>query len=61
MLGDLHCHTTLSDGSSSVEDLVLYAKRSGMDFIALTDHADSILIYVGNVQINQLTPTNSTV
>lgn len=38
MLGDLHCHTTLSDGSSSVEDLVLYAKRSGMDFIALTDH-----------------------
>ncbi|MBR5558788.1 MAG: PHP domain-containing protein [Oscillospiraceae bacterium] len=38
MIGDLHCHTTLSDGSSSLEDLILYGKRSGMDFIALTDH-----------------------
>lgn len=38
MIGDLHCHSTLSDGSSSLEDLVVYGKRSGMDFIALTDH-----------------------
>ena len=38
MIGDLHCHTSLSDGSSSLEDLILYAKRGGMDFIALTDH-----------------------
>ena len=38
MIGDLHCHSTLSDGSSSLEDLIFYAKRSGMDYIALTDH-----------------------
>ncbi len=38
MIGDLHCHTTLSDGSSSLEDLTLYGKRGGMDFIAITDH-----------------------
>ena len=38
MIGDLHCHTRLSDGSSSIEDLIFYAKRAGMDFVALTDH-----------------------
>lgn len=38
MIGDLHCHTSLSDGSSSLEDLILYGKRGGMDFIAVTDH-----------------------
>ncbi|MBP0962706.1 MAG: PHP domain-containing protein [Oscillospiraceae bacterium] len=38
MIGDLHCHSTLSDGSSSLEDLVLYAKNAGLDYIALTDH-----------------------
>ena len=38
MIGDLHCHTTLSDGSSSLEDLILYAKHGGMDFVAVTDH-----------------------
>ena len=38
MIGDLHCHTIMSDGSSSLEDLILYGKRGGMDFIAVTDH-----------------------
>lgn len=38
MIGDLHCHTHLSDGSMSLDDLIFYAKRAGLDFIALTDH-----------------------
>ncbi len=38
MLGDLHCHTRLSDGSSTIDDLVFYAKRGGLDFVAITDH-----------------------
>lgn len=38
MIGDLHCHTRLSDGSMSIDDLVYYAKRAGMDFVAVTDH-----------------------
>lgn len=38
MIGDLHCHTRLSDGSMSIDDLVFYAKRAGLDFIAVTDH-----------------------
>ncbi len=38
MIGDLHCHTLLSDGSTGIEDLVFSAKRGGMDFVAITDH-----------------------
>lgn len=38
MIGDLHCHTRLSDGSMSIDDLIFYAKRAGLDFIAVTDH-----------------------
>lgn len=38
MIGDLHCHTRLSDGSMSLDDLVFYAKRAGLDFVAVTDH-----------------------
>ena len=38
MLGDLHCHSKLSDGSMSIEDIVFYAKRCGLDVIALSDH-----------------------
>lgn len=38
MIGDLHCHTRLSDGSMSIDDLVFYSKRAGLDFVAITDH-----------------------
>ncbi|MBQ9939023.1 MAG: PHP domain-containing protein [Oscillospiraceae bacterium] len=38
MIGDLHCHTRMSDGSLGIEELITYAKRAGMDFIAITDH-----------------------
>lgn len=38
MIGDLHCHTKLSDGSMGIEELVAYAKRMGLDFLSITDH-----------------------
>lgn len=38
MIGDLHCHTRLSDGSMNLDDVIFYAKRAGLDFIAITDH-----------------------
>lgn len=38
MIGDLHCHTKASDGSMSVDEIVFYAKRAGLDFLAVTDH-----------------------
>ncbi len=38
MIGDLHCHTIFSDGTTGIDDLVFHAKRGGMDFVAITDH-----------------------
>ena len=38
MIGDLHCHTRVSDGSTGIDDVVLYAKRGGLDFVAITAH-----------------------
>ncbi|EOS63897.1 MULTISPECIES: PHP domain-containing protein [unclassified Anaerotruncus] len=38
MIGDLHCHTRMSDGALGVDDLILYARRGGLDFVAVTDH-----------------------
>ncbi|MGA2029046.1 MAG: PHP domain-containing protein [Verrucomicrobiota bacterium] len=35
---DLHLHTNFSDGTFSPEELVLYAQKSGLSCIALTDH-----------------------
>ena len=39
--GDLHLHTTASDGSNSIEELVAEAKRRGYEYIAVTDHSKS--------------------
>ena len=38
MIGDLHCHTKLSDGSLGIEDIISHAKRTGIDFLSITDH-----------------------
>ena len=38
MGGDLHCHTRLSDGSLGIDDLIILAKKQGVNKIAITDH-----------------------
>lgn len=38
MKADLHCHTKMSDGSLSVDELIGLAKRAGVDALAVTDH-----------------------
>ena len=38
MKGDLHVHTTLSDGSLGMEEIIAQAKRIGLDFVSITDH-----------------------
>jgi DNA polymerase (family 10) len=39
--GDLHAHTTLSDGRSSLEDMVAAAEKRGYKYLAVTDHSAS--------------------
>lgn len=34
---DLHCHTKLSDGSLGIDDLIILAKKRGIDTISITD------------------------
>jgi DNA polymerase (family 10) len=36
--GDLHCHTTWSDGRDSLERMVLAARERGYQYLAITDH-----------------------
>ena len=36
--GALHSHTTLSDGTGSLEDVASAADRLGLDFVVITDH-----------------------
>ena len=37
---DLHCHSTISDGLFSPEQLVMHAHKQGVKVLALTDHDD---------------------
>jgi DNA polymerase (family X) len=37
--GDLHCHTTLSDGRNSLEEMAAEARRRGYAYLAVTDHS----------------------
>ena len=39
--GDLHCHTTASDGRASVEQMALAARDRGYEYLAITDHSAS--------------------
>jgi len=39
--GDLHAHTTLSDGRSSLEDMARAAQKRGYQYLAITDHSAS--------------------
>ncbi len=37
--GDLHVHTTWSDGQNTTEEMILAAKKLGYEYIAITDHS----------------------
>jgi DNA polymerase (family X) len=39
--GDLHMHTTLSDGHASIEEMAERARELGYDYIAITEHSAS--------------------
>jgi DNA polymerase (family 10) len=37
--GELHCHTTASDGRQSIEEMAAAARELGYEYIAITDHS----------------------
>ncbi|WP_031516061.1 DNA polymerase/3'-5' exonuclease PolX [Desulfofalx alkaliphila] len=45
--GDLHSHTTWSDASASLEEMVAAAKNRGYEYLAVTDHSGSLKIANG--------------
>lgn len=50
--GDYHTHTVYSHGKGSIEDSVLFAARSGLKEIAVTDHGFNHMAY--NVRRREL-------
>jgi DNA polymerase (family 10) len=45
--GDLHTHTTASDGTATIEQMAEAAKAKGYAFLAITDHSKSQVIANG--------------
>jgi DNA polymerase (family X) len=39
--GDLHCHTTISDGHNTLEQMAVAARDRGYSYLAVTDHSAS--------------------
>jgi DNA polymerase (family X) len=51
--GFLHCHTTYSDGSTTVEDLALACKAAGYQYVGITDHSQAAA-YAGGLRPDDL-------
>lgn len=42
ILGDLHMHTTASDGAGTIAEMAAAAKARGLQYIAITDHSKRV-------------------
>ena len=45
--GDVHMHTTETDGSNSIEEMALAALERGLEYIAITDHSKALAMARG--------------
>ena len=45
--GDLQVHSTWTDGSNSIEEMALEAKRIGLEYIVISDHSKSLAMTGG--------------
>ena len=45
--GDLHIHTTATDGRNSIREMALAAKKLGLDYIAITEHSRRLTMVHG--------------
>ncbi|MCL2807991.1 MAG: PHP domain-containing protein [Coriobacteriia bacterium] len=53
MKADLHVHSTVSDGSDSIDELIILAEQRGLDAIAITDH-DTVSHMAQIVQLSKV-------
>lgn len=47
IVGDLHMHTTATDGKNSIEEMADAARARGLKFIAITDHSKRVTMANG--------------
>jgi DNA polymerase (family 10) len=50
---DLHCHTTWSDGTASIEEMARAAEKLGYACVAITDHSPSAA-YAGGLTVDRI-------
>ena len=51
--GFLHCHTSYSDGSNTVEELALACRAAGYEYLGVTDHSQAAA-YAGGLSADDL-------
>jgi DNA polymerase (family 10) len=51
--GDLHAHSTSSDGSNSIEEMAEAAHERGYEYLGITDHSQSLKI-AGGISLEDL-------
>ncbi len=51
--GDLHSHTTASDGTASIEEMALAARDAGYEYLAITDHSTSVAVRIEAAQLSE--------
>lgn len=51
--GDLHAHSTWSDGGNSIREMAEAAHKRGYEYIAMTDHSPSLIVAHG-LTLNRL-------
>ncbi len=57
LIGDLHLHTMLSDGSGGARQVLLACIAAGMDFAAITDHSFGGASYQGKAWCDRWVPS----
>jgi len=45
--GDLHVHTTATDGANTIEEMVAAARQRGYQYLAITDHSKAVTVAHG--------------
>ena len=45
--GDLHCHTTATDGHAGIREMAMAARQHGLKYLAITDHSRHLTIAHG--------------